>query len=69
MAHRDGQVEDVLFKLHKAFFAPSEVFQDMFAIPAPPGQVVDGASDEHPLRLDGISLADFRQFLRALFPM
>ncbi|OBZ75090.1 hypothetical protein A0H81_05020 [Grifola frondosa] len=63
-------VENVLFrKPRRPFAQESEVFRNMFELPVPEGSVVDGSSDEHPLRLEGVSSADFRYFLKVLFPL
>jgi hypothetical protein len=40
----------------------------MFQMPAPEEKALDGSSDEHPLRLDGIRESDFRSLLKAMFP-
>ena len=41
---------------------------DMFSLPPPEQSPVDGSSNEHPLRLDGYSLHDFRALLKVMFP-
>jgi hypothetical protein len=63
-------VEDTLFKLPRYLFEESsDVFRDMFQLPAPEGIPPDGSSDEQPLVLEGIRKADFRLLLEALkFP-
>jgi hypothetical protein len=64
------QVENILFRVHRAIFDQSEVFQDMFLVP-PPGSgdtIVDGADDEHPLILHGYTAEDFRQLLKVTMP-
>lgn len=65
------QVENQLFKVPRRNFAiESEIFSDMFQLPAPTvdGHVLDGSSDDQPLRLDGIKKSDFLQLLRVMFP-
>jgi hypothetical protein len=64
-----AQVEGVLFKIPRFVLQDSELFQNMFAVPPPPGAVVDGSDDEHPLRLDGYLADDLRQLLRAVLPL
>ncbi|RDB18093.1 hypothetical protein Hypma_000976 [Hypsizygus marmoreus] len=60
------QVEDTLFKVPRHHFEQnSVVFRDMFTAP---GTSIDGRTRERPLRLDGISKADFRLFLKVIFP-
>jgi len=62
-------VEGCLFKVPKAHFQNgSEVFRQMFTLPASEGCDVDGSSDDYPLRLDGITKDDFVPFLKAMFP-
>ena len=65
------QVEDTLFKLPRHLFEESsDVFRDMFLLPAPEGVSPDGCSDEQPLVLEGVRKADFRRLLEALkFPV
>jgi len=65
-------VENQLFKVPRRNFAvESEVFADMFQLPAPTmdGRALDGSSDDQPLRLDGIKKSDFVQLLRVMFPL
>ena len=65
------QVENQLFKVPRRNFAnESEIFSDMFQLPAPTGEkhTLDGSSDEQPLRLEGIKKSDFLQLLRIIFP-
>jgi hypothetical protein len=56
-------VEDVLFKVPRAIFAGSPVFEGMFAMP-PSGDEPDGASDARPLVLT-CEADEFRPFVRA----
>ncbi|KAJ8503539.1 hypothetical protein ONZ45_g10775 [Pleurotus djamor] len=58
-------VEGVLFKVprHK-FESESPIFLSMFELP--PEGLVDGLSDEQPLRLDGIECNEFRDFLKTI---
>jgi hypothetical protein len=64
-------VENQLFKVPRRNFAvESEVFSDMFQLPAPvkDGCALDGSSDDQPLRLEGIKKSEFLQLLRVMFP-
>jgi hypothetical protein len=63
------QVDGTLFKVPKAVFEGSEIFRDMFSVPPPPDQIVEGFSVEHPIRLDGIAAVDFRRLLTQLLPL
>jgi len=64
------QVEDTLFKVHKAQFTEgSHVFQDMFSIPQPEGSKYEGSDDENPLKLEGVMKLDFENLLKVLFPL
>jgi hypothetical protein len=67
------QVENQLFKVPRRNFAiESEIFSDMFQLPAPTDGTSpppDGLSDDRPLRLDGIKKSDFIQLLRVMFPL
>ncbi|TDL13800.1 hypothetical protein BD410DRAFT_698795, partial [Rickenella mellea] len=61
-------VEDYLFKVPRPYFELSGVFTDAFKLPSG-DHVVDGTSDEVPLRLDGIKACDFRALLKVLIPL
>ncbi|KAI0720712.1 hypothetical protein C8T65DRAFT_735661 [Cerioporus squamosus] len=61
------QVEKRLFKVpRRKFEQESEIFRDMFALPASSSDT-EGSSDEHPLLLEGIAESEFRTLLRAMF--
>jgi hypothetical protein len=64
------QVEDTLFKIPRYLFEESsDVFRDMFQLPAQEDVPREGSSDENPLFLSGICKTDFRLLLKALnFP-
>jgi hypothetical protein len=57
------QVEDNLFKIPKAAFNGSPVFEQMFSLPH--SGTVDGSSDDQPLKLEGLTADEFRSFARA----
>ncbi|KAI6037102.1 hypothetical protein BKA83DRAFT_4171815 [Pisolithus microcarpus] len=60
-------VEDSLFKVpREPFEKESEVFRGMFSLPQGSSGVVEGLSDENPIRIDGTSKDDFEQLLKAL---
>ena len=44
------------------------VFLDMFSFLPLPVAEVEGSSDEHPIRLDGVMADEFRWLLEVLFP-
>ena len=46
----------------------SEMFANVFTLPATPGQPQDGSSDEHPIFLHGEKSADLEAFLSLLYP-
>ncbi|KAG9221266.1 hypothetical protein CCMSSC00406_0008899 [Pleurotus cornucopiae] len=62
------QVGDRLFKVprHK-FVEESVIFRSMSDLPLGEKRA-DGLTDEQPLRLDGVEQADFRHFLKYLYP-
>jgi hypothetical protein len=64
----ESQVENTLFKVPKSIFDESSVFSDMFAMPQDGCQSVDGRSDQQPLKLEQVALADFEAFLFFLIP-
>jgi hypothetical protein len=49
----------------RQIFAGSQVFQDMFALPHEPGEVVEGKDESNPLRLSDVKWEDFKVFIRA----
>jgi hypothetical protein len=57
-----------VFKVPRTVFSGSELFRYMLEVPQPSGQPIDGSDEDHPLRLDGYSAADFRQLMRVLLP-
>ncbi|KAI6137473.1 hypothetical protein EDD17DRAFT_1782951 [Pisolithus thermaeus] len=65
--HSNFYVEDSLFKVpREPFEKESEVFCDMFSLPQGSSVVVEGTSDENPIRIDRTSKDDFEQLLKAL---
>jgi hypothetical protein len=63
------QVDKTLFKVPRAVFNNSEVFQDKFAMPLTDGEPIEETCDEHPLRLEGHSATEFRRLLKVLLPL
>lgn len=62
------QVEDRLFRIHQFFLArDSEFFRGLFACPPPPGEDVEGGSDEKAIRLEGVTVEEFRCLLRFFY--
>lgn len=62
-------VEGSLFRVPRLhFMQESEILREMFLLPPPDSTVVDGLTDEQPLRLDHILKEDFRQLLRVFYP-
>ncbi|KAI6004925.1 hypothetical protein EDD15DRAFT_2359836 [Pisolithus albus] len=60
-------VEDSLYRVpREPFQNESEVFCDMFSLPQGSSVVVEGTSDESPIRIDRTSKEDFEQLLKAL---
>jgi hypothetical protein len=66
--HLRMQVKDTLFTVIRGVFADSIVFQDMFSVPPPADVPVDGSSREHPLKLEGVTKADFKNFQGLFLP-
>ncbi|KAJ7812026.1 hypothetical protein B0H14DRAFT_3879861 [Mycena olivaceomarginata] len=64
------QVEDNIFNVPRYHFErSSEIFAGMLALPAGDSVNVEGRTDENPVVLEGISSADFRALLKALYPL
>ncbi|KAL5529507.1 hypothetical protein ACEPAG_5492 [Sanghuangporus baumii] len=60
------EVENILFRVpRRPFEAESSVFKEMFELPSDGSS--DGITDEKPLTLSGITVDNFRTFLRVLF--
>jgi hypothetical protein len=65
-----AQVEDNIFNVPRYHFErSSEIFAGMLALPADDSVNVEGRTDENPVVLEGISSADFRALLKALYPL
>ncbi|KAH8117106.1 hypothetical protein DFH11DRAFT_1579276 [Phellopilus nigrolimitatus] len=63
------KVEDCLFRVpREGFEEQSDVFKTMFTLPSGGAAELDGCSDDHPVLLEGISVDDFRTFLKVLYP-
>jgi len=55
--------------VHKYYLErDSEVFRDLFRVPTPPNQPVEGKTEENPIRLEGVLSTDFERFLTVLYP-
>ncbi|KAJ6530033.1 hypothetical protein DFH09DRAFT_1184426 [Mycena vulgaris] len=62
------QVEDRLFKVPRYHFERnSEIFASTFMLPT--SGEIEGASDQNPFELKGISLVDFQRLLEVLYPL
>ena len=59
------QVEATLFKVWRRYFEKSDVFRETYLC-GPNGEVLDGYTDNQPLRLDGVDVAEFRCLLKAI---
>ena len=59
-------MEDTIFKVHRHDFEDnSPVFRDMFDVGK--ADATEGLLPDNPIRLEGISVEDFRQLLRAIY--
>jgi len=57
-------VEDTLFRIHRYFLRrESTHFRNKIPHPSPPGDSLEGSSDNHPLILEDASKVDFERFL------
>jgi hypothetical protein len=52
-----------LFKIPRAAFSGSPIFDEMFTLPQ--SGTPDGTDNEHPLKLEGVTVKEFRPFARA----
>jgi hypothetical protein len=60
----------VQFKVHKYQLIKSETFSDMFSVAKQPnveGDSVQGSSTDNPIKLAGVSAADFECLLTVLY--
>ncbi|PPQ99775.1 hypothetical protein CVT24_009677 [Panaeolus cyanescens] len=63
------QIENTLFRVHRYFFQrDSPVFEGMFSLPPPLGEIPEGESEDRPIHLTGVSAKDFEKFLSILYP-
>jgi hypothetical protein len=60
------KVENILFRVPKAIFDGSSIFEPMFTLPQT-GET-DGSSNERPLKLEGLSASEFRTFIAVAIP-
>jgi hypothetical protein len=58
-------VEDQVIGVPRQVFARSPIFNDMFTLPVAAQTVPEGVQKDHPLRLEGIKMSEFRSFVRA----
>ncbi|CAA7260395.1 unnamed protein product [Cyclocybe aegerita] len=60
-------VEDVLFKVPKSYLvSESTVFETMFSLPQNQDEMVEGETDHHPIKLEGVKHDDFKHLLRVI---
>ncbi len=63
------QVEDTIFSVNRYnFIDDSEFFREMYELPPPNGQPIEGSNMERPLRIEGVKKGDVVLLLRAMFP-
>ncbi|KAG8683650.1 hypothetical protein FRC11_013258, partial [Ceratobasidium sp. 423] len=63
-------IENVRFKVHKSKLIESETFADMFTVAQnsnKDGQVMEGFSTDHPIKLEGVAASDFESLLTLLY--
>jgi len=60
------QVEATLFKVPRSYFEQFDAFRKTYLLDAQDGEVLDGCTDQQPLRLEGIDAAEFRCLLKAI---
>jgi hypothetical protein len=64
------QVENTLFKVPRnGFKVPGTPFEAMFTLPQAETDNIEGSSLENPIHLPGVSVDNFRSFLRILYPL
>ncbi|KIM38617.1 hypothetical protein M413DRAFT_239902 [Hebeloma cylindrosporum] len=63
------KVEDTLFCVPRCeFVKSSEVFADMFLLPAGPGESTEGRVRDHPIVLEGYKKDEFTSLLKVMYP-
>ncbi|KAG2015316.1 hypothetical protein CC2G_008599 [Coprinopsis cinerea AmutBmut pab1-1] len=63
------RAEDELFQVPALYFlGESHFFREMFELPPPEGQPLEGSSKECPLVLEGIRAMEFQALLKVMFP-
>ncbi|KIM59263.1 hypothetical protein SCLCIDRAFT_1023804 [Scleroderma citrinum Foug A] len=61
-------VEDCLFRVPRCTLeSQSQIFRDMFSLPVPKSEPLEGSTNENPLFLPGIEAQEFRLLLGVLF--
>lgn len=62
-------VEDTLFRVFRSSLTRhSPIWRELFELPHPVGEPMEGSGDEHPLVLYGISKIDFERLLWIIYP-
>ncbi|KAL5633899.1 hypothetical protein ACGC1H_005927 [Rhizoctonia solani] len=64
------EIENVQFKVHKSELIKSETFADMFVVADSSNNgdgTMEGASTDHPIKLEGVSASDFECLLTFLY--
>jgi hypothetical protein len=59
------QIEGNLVRVPRRVFASSAIFKGMYSLPQTQDMPLDGSADTHPLKLESISYADFKLFVKA----
>jgi len=60
------EVEGILFKVARSYFEKSKVFRETYLLGPQGEEVLDGLTDQRPLRLDGVDAKEFRYLLKAM---
>ncbi|EAU82947.1 hypothetical protein CC1G_09209 [Coprinopsis cinerea okayama7 len=63
------QVESTTYRLpREGFERQSEVFKSMFELPQPEGPILEGAGEDNPIKLEGVSTVQFESLVEILYP-
>jgi hypothetical protein len=62
------QIEGTLVRVPRRVFAGSAVFEGMYTLPQAQDMPPDGSADTHPLKLESVSHADLKAFVKAANP-
>ena len=61
-------MDDTLFRVHRYYFTrESQIFADMFSLPAGSSEMIEGKSDTSPIEIPGVMKQEMESFLSFVY--